>query len=542
MKKKLTLPFFCLSLFCALLFSTCKKDNIKETDTQLSSSSREEILFKWGQAHNGRWLPYVLDKIKEDHPKATGKEMLALLDSYMEPVNNALNHYTERLNFSKAETEAQRHKSLEDYYLKDYENINKSLAIRKDMDNLYLLYKQLKTKQSVSNVGFKSKMANTNPLNDVEITACAIPWHLQSWIAMYFGNDFWSLHAIGVVHSHYGNEQRPECRERLSQFISAVVQFADKSRVNSPTQSDCEYNLSLVEDALAYYRSCPNATGTSPDDPFPQGGGGGGTNPTSPFTNSSYYSEADMQILIDNLEDPITGDGIELYLIANYKGSKLIDLSQYSTSNGVMAGEYTLIPHYDKRGQLLFYAASRSGLNGIEYIVRPNQLTAFKTNVEYYTNAANLVYLNGVPSQAMIKIMSGDRATGLFNLWGDALKSPEYYMYLASILVVSANSIPERIFIQTEKDGNLLFFSTRVGNDVIEFGGNFSKINRTLIIDKFDIDGQLTNKLGIRGLKDVITAFGKQQGVDEIIIRGATRTTGASPGRVPGELIFKIKR
>ena len=80
-----------------------------------------------------------------------------------------------------------------------------------------------------------------------------------------------------------------------------------------------------------------------------------------------------------------------------------------------------------------------------------------------------------------------------------------------------------------------------MGDDVIEFGGNFSKSNGSLVIEKFDIDDALTNKLGIRGLKDIITDFGKQQGVNQVIIQGAKRTTGANPGKIHSLLIFKIK-
>ncbi len=98
-----------------------------------------------------------------------------------------------------------------------------------------------------------------------------------------------------------------------------------------------------------------------------------------------------------------------------------------------------------------------------------------------------------------------------------------------------------RVFTQTAKEGDLLFYSTKIGDDVIEFGGNFSKSNGTLTIRNFDVDGALTNKLGIRGVKDIITDFGKQQGVNKIIIQGAKRTTGAKPGKIPSQLIFKIE-
>ena len=69
---------------------------------------------------------------------------------------------------------------------------------------------------------------------------------------------------------------------------------------------------------------------------------------------------------------------------------------------------------------------------------------------------------------------------------------------------------------------------------------NFSKSDGILTINNFDIDGALTNELGIRGIRDIVTDFGRQQGVKQVIIKGAKRTTGASPGKIPSKLIFKI--
>lgn len=62
-----------------------------------------------------------------------------------------------------------------------------------------------------------------------------------------------------------------------------------------------------------------------------------------------------------------------------------------------------------------------------------------------------------------------------------------------------------------------------------------------MTIKNFDIDGKLTNQLGKANLKNIINQFGKQQGVKEVIIEGAKRTTGANPGRLPAALKFIIK-
>lgn len=91
------------------------------------------------------------------------------------------------------------------------------------------------------------------------------------------------------------------------------------------------------------------------------------------------------------------------------------------------------------------------------------------------------------------------------------------------------------------KDDDVVIFSTKVGDDIVEFGGNVSRQGNTLTIKNFDIDAELTNKIGIKGLKELINDFGKSQGVDKVIIEGAKRTTGANPGKMPSKLEFDIK-
>ncbi|MCY1526266.1 Restriction endonuclease fold toxin 9 [compost metagenome] len=154
-----------------------------------------------------------------------------------------------------------------------------------------------------------------------------------------------------------------------------------------------------------------------------------------------YYTNAEMEAMIDAIEDPITGNGIDLYLVMKYQGSKLFELSRYSKAgNSVQAGAYTLTPHYSKNGTLLFYAAGRGSQNGIEYIVKANQISSFTAKVDYYTAAADLVYMNGIPSKGMIQAMSGDRIDGLVNLWGQAFKSLEYWGYLITCFVMEPSN------------------------------------------------------------------------------------------------------
>ncbi|MCZ4245439.1 hypothetical protein [Pedobacter punctiformis] len=176
--------------------------------------------------------------------------------------------------------------------------------------------------------------------------------------------------------------------------------------------------------------------------------GGGATPVTYTFDASYYYSEAEMLDIISSIQDPITGNGIELYLIVQYKGSKLFNLGSRSTSNTIEVGTYTLMPFYNSSGGLSFYTASRLGTggnkNGVEYLIKADQVNNFRTNVEYYTSAADLVYMNGTPTKGMIQLMAGDRVSGLLNLWGESIKSPSYWIYLATLYVTNPTSASVR--------------------------------------------------------------------------------------------------
>lgn len=175
---------------------------------------------------------------------------------------------------------------------------------------------------------------------------------------------------------------------------------------------------------------------------------------------------------------------------------KLLDLSRYSKgSSSAKVGEYYLTPHYDSAGNLLFYAALRDGINGIEYIIKAGQLVNFTKNLVYYTNAANLVYLNGIPTKAMIQVMSGDYTAGLLNMWGDALKSPEYYAYVANIFVATAINLPDaRISYTSVSVPNTNVPNIRINNvSWAEY--------KTLISNKYTIPWKATSNAEVQILE-----------------------------------------
>ena len=155
-----------------------------------------------------------------------------------------------------------------------------------------------------------------------------------------------------------------------------------------------------------------------------------------------FYTNSETTNVINNFNNEVTGDPIELYMIACYKESKLLNLSTYSiSSHQYKVGDYYLTPHFDASNHLVFYSAFRNQTNGIEMIIRGDAVAQFIKNYKTYKAAANLFYLNGQPSLGQIQIASGDYMDGLMNMWGDALKSPEYYVYVANIFVATSTNL-----------------------------------------------------------------------------------------------------
>jgi len=76
--------------------------------------------------------------------------------------------------------------------------------------------------------------------------------------------------------------------------------------------------------------------------------------------------------------------------------------------NSIEIGPYTLLPHYSNmngKDLLSFYTASYTAGDkyDLHYIVGPNQLNEFEQNVDKYSVAGNLYYVNVVPSEGMIR-------------------------------------------------------------------------------------------------------------------------------------------
>ncbi|WP_145855983.1 hypothetical protein [Pedobacter suwonensis] len=187
---------------------------------------------------------------------------------------------------------------------------------------------------------------------------------------------------------------------------------------------------------------------------------------------SNFFTEAEFDNLIQNLSNNITEDPIQLYMIACYKSSKLLNSSMYSKPNNFQIGEYTLCPHYNSQNKLVFYSAFRKSGLGIEYLIRADALNTFKINYTLYKSAANLFYVNGKPSYSQIQMSAGDYWEGVVESYKEAFSNPMYYLYLGHVFVATAtnlNSVPTnnpvKITVNPENDP-IKWTSTSIRNTV----------------------------------------------------------------------------
>uniref|UniRef100_UPI003F6A0C09 hypothetical protein n=1 Tax=Flavobacterium sp. TaxID=239 RepID=UPI003F6A0C09 len=138
--------------------------------------------------------------------------------------------------------------------------------------------------------------------------------------------------------------------------------------------------------------------------------------------------------VINSSENPMTGANVELYLLLKYKNTSYFNSTSFAVvSNSINVGTYTLTPHYKSDNTLVYYAAVRySGnntLHDIEYIIKSSALSNFQENINLYTHAANLFYMNGTPTNGQIALCTGDYFSGLSQMWNDALHSPQWWAY-----------------------------------------------------------------------------------------------------------------
>lgn len=149
-----------------------------------------------------------------------------------------------------------------------------------------------------------------------------------------------------------------------------------------------------------------------------------------PNNLTNYYTEAEMESIFNSIDEPLTGDPVEFFMVLVYQNPKYFDLLRYNVDpNQSNIGSYSIGTYRNKSGTIVCYTAARSGYNGIEFVIKPGQLSLFSAKVSEFTEAADNFYRQGKPSIGWIQTLSGDRWAGFISIWGDAIKSPTWWAY-----------------------------------------------------------------------------------------------------------------
>ncbi len=144
-------------------------------------------------------------------------------------------------------------------------------------------------------------------------------------------------------------------------------------------------------------------------------------------------------------------DGIALAPLVDYKYRyNFGDIySVESKSVELTCGRYNLTAHYnvdhDNHKKLSYYLAWREILKDgtphyrSDYYVGAKRLDEFKTKVGNYSFAADVFFMNGVPPQNMLQLLSGleigdlsEVLGGLGDMWGDALSDPMWWINIVN--------------------------------------------------------------------------------------------------------------
>ncbi|WP_316791488.1 hypothetical protein [Pedobacter frigoris] len=291
MKINLSLSIITL-LLCTLFIGSCKKNENDAPDQVTKELPNENIIFNWGQAHNGRWLPYLLGKIKQEHPQANAEEIFLLLGSYLQPINDATAYYSENISVETLRTLEDQQQWLRSYYSKNYDQINNSLALRKDMDILYEKYKQISTRKlnlnnktafgKIQSIQNSNKRMTGDNLEEVVIRGgCYIPHGLKVWIDTYYGPQYLDYIRNGldpmytpVSPTTQKSNKGEVCENYYNAFSNAVFDLVRAF-------GGCDETAQTALNAILNYTSCiPQGGGSSPSDPYGPGNGNGGSTGT----------------------------------------------------------------------------------------------------------------------------------------------------------------------------------------------------------------------------------------------------------------------
>ncbi len=116
-------------LLLAIMLISCKKD----TPLIESKSAKQEVI-DFGQTYNGKWLPYLIQKINKEVAERKDGDLFPLLDKYFQPIFKA-QKLIRAEHFSTLSDE-----EIDSLYKENYQEINNSLVDVETMDKLYNYY------------------------------------------------------------------------------------------------------------------------------------------------------------------------------------------------------------------------------------------------------------------------------------------------------------------------------------------------------------------------------------------------------------------
>lgn len=90
------------------------------------------------------------------------------------------------------------------------------------------------------------------------------------------------------------------------------------------------------------------------------------------------------------------------------------------------------------------------------------------------------------------------------------------------------------------RDGNIVELLAKGKNGDITAITAMTREGNALVLRGMHIDGAGKGSSSLSELRELARDLGRQHGVDSVIIRGGRRTTGANPGKIPGDITIKV--
>lgn len=328
---------FLLMLAMFAIFLSCKKEkNSIQQETQIRS--QQSVLMDWGQTANGRWIPYLLDKVKHENPQLDAKGVTEKFFSYVSVVTQAKMDYRRELLTQMGINPLNHPRFLDSLYRANYTTINGSLAEREVMDSLWLRYQAMLVNESGGiNQRFPLARLTYDP---PEVTACAIPDLLRA----YFTDLLLLPNRYNTPIAELLDMMNPDisgCNNAYATQVGALV--ADMLYLQNPDAGTCHSYQFQIETAFQQWLDCP----PPPQDPEPPGsggGGGGGTSPPDPYPPVAEPDFTELNVDPCQSKNIINNDGgyfgtmhalsqVKAKLGELYEWGAKITISDFSSAN-----------------------------------------------------------------------------------------------------------------------------------------------------------------------------------------------------------------